>query len=147
MRQNKEIFTDRTMQIAKPGKVFGDIERVLISSTYAKYPPMGMESLKEKRYPFTGVFISQTLVTLALVRFLLKGSFKDYEYLVTVAIRLAECLNFCKNSLKEKVISNQRDWNEYNQTLKSIDLSSSTKMILSHCILILTNQPKEHLCQ
>ncbi len=135
MRHDKEAFAGRAMQVAESDKGLADIERVLLFSYYAKYHPMGLDSLKEKLYPFTGTFISQTPVTLALIRFLLEGSFRNAEYLDSGAIRLTKCLNYCKNSLKEEVISNQNGWNEYYQTLATTGLSPTTKMVLSQCIL------------
>lgn len=137
MRHDKEAFAGRVMQVAEAGKALGDIERVLLFSTYAKHHPLGMETLKDKLYPFTGAFISQTPVTLALIRFLLEGSYKDAEYSDSGANRLIKCFNYCQNSLKDELHSNQKGWNEYYQTLLNTELSQEAQLMLSQCLLTL----------
>jgi hypothetical protein len=137
MRHDKEAFAGRVMQVAESGKVLGDIERVLLFSSYAKHHPLGLETLKEKLYPFTGTFISQTPVTLALLRFLLEGSYKDAEYSDSGASRLIKCFNYCQNSLQEEMRSNQQGWDEYYQSLMNTELNQATKLVLSQCLLTL----------
>ncbi len=137
MRHDKEAFAGRVMEVAEAGKVLGDIERVLLFSTYAKHHPLGLEALKDKLYPFTGTFVSQTPVTLALVRFLLEGSFKDAEYSESGANRLIKCFNYCQNSLQDEVHSNQRGWDEYYQLLMNTELNQATQFVLHECLLTL----------
>jgi hypothetical protein len=138
MRHDKDAFAGRAMEVAETGKVLGDIERVLLFSTYARHHSLGVEALKQKLYPFTGTFVSSTPVTLALLRFLLEGSFKNAEYLDSGAIRLGKCINYCQNSLEDEVTSNRKGWDEYYQSLQNTELSEAAIESLADCILNLT---------
>lgn len=135
MRHDKAAFAGRAMQVAESGKALGDIERVLLFSSYAKKHPAGLAELKKKLYPFTGTFISQTPVTLALVRFLLEGSAKNSDYLDSGSLRLAKCLDYCENSLSTEVDSNFKGWNEYYDNLIELQVPRQAQYVLSNCLL------------
>lgn len=136
MRHDKDAFAGRAMQVAESGKALGDIERVLLFSHYAKHHPLGVTALKQTLYPFTGTFISQTPVTLALVRFLLEGSSKNSGYLDSGALRLANCLDYCENSLQQEIHSNEKGWNEYYDTLADTKkFPEKAIQAISNCLL------------
>ncbi len=135
MRHDKDAFAGRVMQVSEAGKVLGDIERVLLFSGYAQQHPLGMDLLKHKLYPFTGTFISKMPVSLALLRFMLEGCYKDANYLDSGAHRLIKCLDFCQNRLADEVRSNQQGWKEYYSALKVMTLSDEAKQIVSDCLV------------
>jgi hypothetical protein len=135
MRHDKDAFAGRAIQAAEAGKTLGDIERVLLFSTYAKHYLVDLKTLKEKLYPFTGTFISETPVTLALLRFLLEGSEKKSDYLDSGALRLVKCLDYCKNSLSVEVSANLNGWNEYYDDLIESETPPQTQHVLTNCLL------------
>lgn len=135
MRHDKDAFAGRVMQVSEAGKVLGDIERVLLFSGYAQQHPLGVELLKQKLYPFTGTFISKTPVTLALLRFMLEGCYKDANYLDSGALRLIKCLDFCQNRLVDEVRSNQKGWSEYYSGLRDKVLSDEAKRLVGGCLV------------
>ncbi|MDB1124179.1 hypothetical protein [Vibrio algarum] len=135
MRHDKEAFAARAMQAAEAGKVLGDIERVLFFSYYAKHHPIDLPTLKQSLYPFSGTFISQTPITLALIRFLLEGSTKCSEYLDSGALRLTQCLDYCENSLSSTLEANLKGWNEYYDNLIESKIPIDAHRVLSNCLL------------
>ncbi|RKF13740.1 hypothetical protein DBZ36_18385 [Alginatibacterium sediminis] len=142
MRHDKDAFADRAMQVAEDGKALGDIERILLFSCYAKHHPMSIDELKDKLYPFTGVFIAERPITLAILRFLLEGIEKNQNYLDQGAERLFKCIDFCHNSLKQQLDSNTRAWDEYYSSLAIIKLDPLVTQVLNNCQLKL-----ESTCQ
>lgn len=122
MRHDKDAFAGRAMQVAEAGKALGDIERILLFSTYAKHHLVDLKPLKEKLYPFTVTFILETPVTLALLRFLLEVSVKNSVYIDSGALRLIKCLDYCKNSLLAEVNANHNGWNEYHDHLIEMEI-------------------------
>lgn len=135
MRHDKAAFARRAMQVAEAGKTIGDIERVLLFSTYAKHHLVGLKTLKDKLYPFTGTFVSETPVTLALLRFLLEGNIKNSDYLDSGALRLTKCLDYCENSLLAEVSANINGWNEYYDNLIESEIPPQAQHVLSNCLL------------
>lgn len=135
MRHDKDAFAGRAMQVAEAGKALGDIERILLFSTYANGHSIDLTAIKEKLYPFTGTFVSQTPVTLALIRFMLEGSVKCSDYLDSGALRLTQCLDYCENSLSSQVEANLKGWNEYYDSLLETQVPIEAHDVLSNCLL------------
>ncbi|MFT6907683.1 MAG: hypothetical protein ACJAS1_004367 [Oleiphilaceae bacterium] len=104
---------------------------LLLFSTYAKHL-VGLKTLKDKLYPFTGTFVSQTPVTLTLLRFLLEGSVKNLDYL---DIRLTKCLDHCENSSLAEVSANLNGWNEYDDNLIESEIPPQAQHLLSNFLL------------
>lgn len=135
MRHDKSAFAGRAMAFAQSGKALGDIERILLFSAYASHHALDIDELKEKLYPFTGMFMSKTPVTLALLRFLLDGYNKDEKYLCEGALRLANSLDYCNNSLFAELVSNKKGWNEYYDYLANSEITPLAQHVLSNCLL------------
>lgn len=72
MRHDKEGFAQEAIAMAKVGKQIGDYVRILMFSAYAEALPYPMAQIKAMTQPFTGCFISQLPITVALLRFTLK---------------------------------------------------------------------------
>ena len=135
MRHDKNAFAKRSMALAEAGKDLGDIERVLLFSAYAKHHPANIPHLKQLLFPFTSCFISETPTVLAVLRFLLEGTFKPTEFTDTGAIRLAKCFAYCHTELNKTVESNQQGWNEYYDRLTNDKLSEQAIRTIKKSII------------
>jgi hypothetical protein len=74
MRHDKQSFAQEAMQAASIGKLIGDYTRIILFSYYARVVDKDYKSVKSRLDPFTGCFISQSPVTVVMLRFALKAA-------------------------------------------------------------------------
>lgn len=132
MRHDKEGFAQEAIAMAKVGKQIGDYVRILMFSAYAEALPQAMGAIKAMTNPFTGCFISQLPITVALLRFTLKvatlfqGGKVDeaMEFMHTGIPQLQESLDFIYGQPSELQQTYERElqgWQLYYEALAGVE--------------------------
>ncbi|MEO0986317.1 MAG: hypothetical protein AAFY20_12295 [Cyanobacteria bacterium J06639_14] len=132
MRHDKEGFAQEAIAMAKVGKQIGDYVRILMFSAYAQALPKTMSQIKSMTAPFTGCFISQLPITVALLRFTLKvatlfnagKSQEALEFIRTGVPQLREALAFMQGDTSDLVQTYQRElkgWQLFYQGLTGVE--------------------------
>ena len=132
MRHDKEGFAQEAIAMAKVGKQVGDYLRILLFSAYAEALPQSVSQIKTATAPFTGCFISQLPITVALLRFALKvatlfhagKSQEAIEFIHTGVTQLQEGLEFIQGdpSKLQQVYDRERQgWQLFYRALEGIE--------------------------
>jgi hypothetical protein len=156
MRHDKEGFAQEAIAMAKVGKQIGDYVRILMFSAYARALPPATAQIKAMTQPFTGCFISQLPVTVALLRFTLKvatlfqaGDTKTaLEFIKTGVPQLQEALDFIQGNPSQLQRCYGRElngWQLFYQALEGVekglkdqapwalDLQAAAQKIVADC--------------
>lgn len=132
MRHDKEGFAQEAIAMAKVGKQIGDYVRILMFSAYAQALPQGIQEIKAMTNPFTGCFISQLPVTVALLRFTLKiatlfqagKTDEALEFMSTGIPQLQEAVDFIYGQPSELQQTYERElkgWQLFYQALEGVE--------------------------
>jgi hypothetical protein len=132
MRHDKEGFAQEAIAMAKVGKQIGDYVRILMFSAYAQALPLPTSEIKTITQPFTGGFISQLPVTVALLRFSLKVASlfqsgktdEAVEFITTGVPQLQAALQFTQGNpsqLQRAYAQERRGWQLFYQALDAVE--------------------------
>ena len=132
MRHDKEGFAQEAIAMAKVGKQVGDYLRILLFSKYADVLPEATDSIKADIAPFTGCFVSQLPITVAMLRFSLKvanlfnagKSEEATEFIHTGVFQLQEGLDFIQGESSDLQKTYEREkagWQLFYQALESVE--------------------------
>ena len=132
MRHDKEGFAQEAIALAKVGKQIGDYIRILMFSAYAQALAPDIAPIKAVVDPFTGCFISQLPVTVALLRFALKvatlfetgKSEEALEFIQTGIPQLQEGLDFTQgqpSALQQAYDLERQGWQLFYRCLDGIE--------------------------
>jgi hypothetical protein len=131
----EKIKINLCREVAKTGKTSGNIERILLLNIYVKHHLISLNTLKDKFYPVTGIFVSETPVILALLGFLTESGVKDSDSFDSGALRLTKCLDYCENSLSAEVSDNFNRRNEYYDNLMESEIDLQAQHVRSNFLL------------
>ncbi len=137
MRHDKEGFAQEAIAMAKVGKQIGDYVRILMFSAYAQALPKEMSQIKAMTEPFTGCFISQLPITVALLRFTIKvatlfqeGKAQEaLEFIHTGVPQLREALTFMQGDPSDLAKTYQRErqgWQLFYQSMTDVEKALQT---------------------
>jgi hypothetical protein len=132
MRHDKEGFAQEAIAMAKVGKQIGDYVRILMFSAYAKALPLPTRDIKTITQPFTGGFIAQLPVTVALLRFTLKVASlfqsgktdEAMEFITTGLPQLQAALEFTQgnpNQLQRAYEQERKGWQLFYRALDAVE--------------------------
>ncbi|MGD2012451.1 MAG: hypothetical protein PVH85_22395 [Desulfobacterales bacterium] len=132
MRHDKEGFAQEAIARAEIGKQIGDYLRLLIFSAYADALPLDTSEIKKITNPFTGCFISNLPITVALLRFSLRvatlfnedRSREAIEFMRTGISQLQEGLSFIRgtpNPLQKAYKREQQGWQLFYASLAAVE--------------------------
>ncbi|MGD9323645.1 MAG: hypothetical protein PVG26_06485 [Desulfobacterales bacterium] len=132
MRHDKEGFAQEAIARAEIGKQIGDYLRLLIFSAYADALPLDTSEIKKITNPFTGCFISNLPITVALLRFSLRvatlfnedRSREAIEFMRTGISQLQEGLSFIggtPNPLQKAYKREQQGWQLFYASLAAVE--------------------------
>ena len=132
MRHDKEGFAQEAIARAEIGKQIGDYLRLLMFSAYADALPLDTSEIKEITNPFTGCFVSNLPITVALLRFSLRvatlfnedRSREAVEFMRTGISQLQEGLSFIQgkpNSLQKAYKREQQGWQLFYASLAAVE--------------------------
>ncbi|MBE9067662.1 hypothetical protein IQ260_13455 [Leptolyngbya cf. ectocarpi LEGE 11479] len=134
MRHDKEGFAQEAIAMAKVGKQVGDYLRILLFSANANALPEEIGSIKSDIDPFTGCFVSQLPITVAMLRFSLKvanlfnagKSDEATEFINTGVSQLQEGLDFIQgdpSELQQTYEHEEAGWQLFYQALDTVEKS------------------------
>ena len=136
MRHDKEGFAQEAITMAKVGKEIGDYLRILMFSAYADALPRELDQIKNLVDPFTGCFISELPITVALLRFAIKVAtlFNDgkpeeaTEFMRTGIPQLTEGLEFTRGQPSQLQRTYEHEWRGWQLFYSSLtDIESALK--------------------
>ncbi len=135
MRHDKESFAGEAVEAARIGKMVGNLERILVFTSYARSLPWGIARIKELLDPFTGCFISRVPLTVTFLRMALQAASlfasrgpadnRDAETLLKVSRKrlkdLANRISYDPYPLSSQYWSEREGWNTYYDILDELE--------------------------
>lgn len=135
MRHDKEGFAQEAIKLAKVGKQIGDYIRILLFSAYAQALSADITPVKTATDPFTGCFISELPITVALLRFALKvGTLTQTdqlaeatEFITTGVPQLLETITFMQRQdaslspLQQTYAAERHGWDQFYDGLDALE--------------------------
>ncbi len=132
MRHDKDLVSQRAIEVARPGKFVGDLARIILFTYYTKALPWDVEVVKGVVDPFTGCFISRLPFTVSALRMAFKaaelfeeGASQEACHILEIGASrlggLMERLSEEANPLQEEYARQKMAWDLYFDIIDKVE--------------------------